>query len=125
MEEEKNTTEETTETEVETLEAEELEETERKPMDKVTKIAIVEALVLFIVLFICRAWIFPGMARVGEMHSIIALHSFMIGMTATLFSLFAITFRRVWKTHGKYVILPIIFTVFAFLMQTIVNEINF
>lgn len=98
---------------------------EKKPISKITKIIIGEVIALVIVLIICRGFIFPPMSKVGEMHTVISLHSFMIGLTATIFSLFAITFRKVWKTHGKYVLIPVIFTVFGYLMIMIAQEISF
>ena len=92
---------------------------------KVIKIAVIEAIVLIVLLFVCRLWVFPPMARVSELHTQIAMECVGISLTATLFSAFAITFRKVWKTHGIYIILPVIFLVFASILLMLTNEINF
>lgn len=120
---EETTLEEIEETSDETEEEEKTELSE--DTKKVIKIAVVETIILAVILFVCRLWIFPPMAKVGELHTQIAMECVGIGLTATLFSAFAITFRRVWKTHGKYIILPIIFLLFASILLMLTNEINF
>lgn len=101
------------------------EQKEKKRLSNFTKFIIGEGAVLIIALLVCRGWVFPFLARGGMGHVEIATHVMMIGVTATIFSVFAILFRRVWSTHKKYVLIPAIFTVFGFLMQMIASELNF
>ncbi len=87
------------------------------------KAVIIEAAVLAVLLFVFRSFLFPLMTK-GMMHVVISTHIFAIGLMASLFGAFAITVKRAWKTHGKYMLMPIIFTVFGFLMQSFANAID-
>lgn len=100
-------------------------DTEKKPDKRFKKIIIVEVIILVAALFVFRGLVFPVVSKTSMLHVEIAMHSLMIGLTASCFSVFAILFKRVWKTHKKYVLLPAIFTVFGYLMLMLANELNF
>ncbi len=87
------------------------------------KAVIIESAVLAVLLVVFRLFLFPLMTQ-GMMHVRVSMHIFAIGLMASIFAAFAITVKRVWKTHGKYMLMPIIFTVFGFLMQCFANEID-
>lgn len=87
--------------------------------------AISEAIILLGCLFVCRMWAFPKMAETGELHTRIALECLGIGMTATIFALFALTVKKAWKTKGGYIVYPLIFLLFALGLMMAVNEVNF
>ncbi len=87
------------------------------------KAVIIEAAVLAALLVVFRLFLFPLMTK-GMMHVVISTHIFAIGLMASIFAAFAITVKRAWKTHGKYILMPIIFTVFGFLMQCLANEVS-
>ncbi len=91
---------------------------------KMKKFIIGEIIVLAIVLLLCAGWIFPAIAGPGMLHVAISVHTFMIGLTATIFSLIAVFLRKKWKTHKIYVLIPVIFTVFGYVMQIIANNTN-
>lgn len=91
---------------------------------KFYKIIILEAVILG-VLLVCSRWlIFPNIAGKEMLHMQIAVHTFMIGLCTTIFSFLAIVVKRKWKTHKKYILIPVIFTVFGYLMQLAANEIT-
>ncbi len=87
--------------------------------------ALAEALVLFVVMLLCRVAVFPKMAKVGELHTRIALECFGIGMCVTIFSVLAISVKKAWKTKGIYVIYSLVFLLFAIGLLMVTNEINF
>ena len=89
------------------------------------KAAIIEALVLLAALILLRGVVFPLIAGKAMLHVEIAVHIFMIGATITVFTAFALTVKRAWKTHGKYMLVPLIFNVFGILVQIAANDINF
>lgn len=89
------------------------------------KIIIIECAVLIVLAVVLRVLVFPYLAQGGMKHVVVATHAFMIGLTATVFSIFAVLFRRLWKTHKKYVLIPAIFTVFGYLLLMAANDINF
>ncbi len=96
-----------------------------KGLSNFGKIVIGEIVVLIIVLFVCRMFVFPELAKgMDMMHIQIATHTFVIGICATIFSVVAILVKRKMKTHKKYIILPVIFTLFGFLMQVFAEEIT-
>ena len=99
--------------------------TEKKKLSGFTKIVIAECVILFICAVILRLGVFPTLAHGGMKHVVVATHAFMIGLTATLFSAFAVVFKRKWKSHKKYIILPAIFMVFGYILLALANEINF
>ncbi len=101
------------------------EEKKVKKLSRFGKIIIAECIVLIICAIILRLGVFPYLARGGMKHVVVATHAFMIGLTATMFSMLAIFVRRKWKTHKKYVLLPGIFTLFGYILLTLANEINF
>lgn len=92
---------------------------------KVVAFAWAEALILFVVMLICRLSVFPKMAKVGELHTRIALECFGTGMTVTIISIMALSVKRAWKTKGIYVVYPLIFFLFAIGLLMVTNEINF
>ncbi|MBQ6795961.1 MAG: hypothetical protein IJO83_07440 [Clostridia bacterium] len=98
---------------------------EKKKLGVFGKIVIAECIVLLLCAVILRLGVFPYLAHGGMKHVVLATHTFMIGLTATLFSLFAIVFCRKWKSHKKYVILPAVFMVFGYILLMLANEINF
>ena len=98
---------------------------EKKKLGVFGKIIIAECIILLLCAVILRLGVFPYLAHGGMKHVVVATHTFMIGLTATLFSLFAILFRRKWQSHKKYILLPGIFTVFGYILLILANEINF
>lgn len=102
-----------------------MEENKRRKLSIFAKIIIAECAILAMAVFVLRLWVFPYIAQGGMKHVVIATHAFMIGLTATLFSVFAILFKRVWKSHKKYILPPAIFTVFGYILLMLANEINF
>lgn len=93
-------------------------------MYKVLKrIIIAECIMLAACIVLARWIIFPLIAGKSMLHVQVAMHIFMIGICATIFSLVAISIKRKWKTHGMYILIPVIFTVFGYLMQIISGEI--
>lgn len=97
---------------------------EKKTLSKIKKFILGEIIVLAVVLLLCGGWIFPLIAGEEMLHVTISIHTFMIGITATAFSLFAILFRRVWRSHKIFVLIPVVFTVFGYLMLVAANNIN-
>jgi len=89
----------------------------------VKKALIIEAVVLLIMAFIFRFFIFDHMVN-GMMHVIFSLHVFMIGATASAFTIIALTIKRAWKTHGIYLLFPLIFALFGFILQQLAEEIS-
>ncbi len=87
------------------------------------KAVIIEAAVLAVLLVVFWLFLFPLMTK-GMMHVVISTHIFAIGLMALIFGAFAITVKKAWKTHGKYMLMLIIFTVFGFLMQCLANEVG-
>lgn len=96
-----------------------------KKLTGFSKVIITECIVLIILAVVMRAGVFPYLARGGMKHVVVATHTFMIGLTATVFSIFAVLFRRLWKSHKKYILIPVIFTVFGYVLLTLANELNF
>lgn len=92
---------------------------------KIKRVIIVEAMVLAAAAVVLRIWVFPYLAQGGMKHVIFATHAFMIGLTATIFSVVAISVKRLWKTHKIYVLIPVIFTVFGYLLLMAANDLNF
>lgn len=89
------------------------------------KFIIGECIVLAIAVFSLRLWLFPYLAQGGMKHVIISTHAFMIGLTATLFSILAILVKRKWKSHKKFILPPAIFMVFGYILLLVANELNF
>ena len=102
-----------------------MEETKKRKLSVFAKIIIAECITLAAAAFVLRLWVFPYLAQYGMKHVVISTHAFMIGLTATLFSVFAILFKRVWKSHKKYILPPAIFAVFGYILLMLANEINF
>lgn len=98
---------------------------DKKRLTAFVKIVIAECAVLVVCALVMRLGVFPYLARGGMKHVVLAMHTFMIGLTATLFSILAILVKRKWKTHKKYIILPAIFMVFGYILLALANEINF
>lgn len=98
---------------------------EKKKLGTFGKIVIAECVVLLICAFVMRLGVFPYLARGGMKHVVLATHAFMIGLTATLFSIIAVLVKRKWKSHRKYIVFPAIFMVFGYILQILANEINF
>lgn len=96
-----------------------------REMRNVKRVIIVEAVMLIAAAVILRIWVFPYLAEGGMKHVAVATHAFMIGITATIFSAVAISVKRLWKTHKIYVLIPVIFTVFGYLMLMAANDLNF
>ena len=102
-----------------------MEEKKSKKISIFTKVIIAECVILAIAAFILRLWVFPYLAHGGMKHVVVATHAFMIGLTATLFSILAIIVKRKWKSHKKYILPPAIFMVFGYILLMLANEINF
>lgn len=113
------------ETEAEDKKTDETEHGREGKSKKHIKAAALEGGCLFAVLVVCRAWIFPILARTGELHTRMALESIGMGLTATVFAAFAITVKKTWKTKGIYILYPFIFFLFALGLSAIANEVNF
>lgn len=96
-----------------------------KKLNSFVKAVIVECIVLALCVIAARIWIFPHLAHGGMKHVIIATHCFMIGLSATVFAIFAVLFRRKWKTHKKFILPPAIFAIFGYLLLIAANDINF
>lgn len=92
---------------------------------KFRNIAIIEGIVLAIALVIFRVFIFRLINDERMLHVTLSTHIFMIGATLTIFCAFAFTVKRAWKTHGKFILLPVIFTVFGILMQAMAYDVDF
>ncbi len=92
---------------------------------KVKNIAIIEGIVLAIALVIFRVFVFRLINDERMLHIKLSTHIFMIGATLTVFCAFALTVKRAWKTHGKFMLLPGIFTVFGILMQAMAYDVDF
>ncbi len=101
------------------------EEKKVKKLSSFGKIIIAECIILMVCAVVLRLGVFPLLARGGMKHVVVATHVFMIGLTATMFSIFAIFFRRKWKSHKKYILPPAIFTLFGYILLALANEINF
>lgn len=84
---------------------------------------ILESIVLLAVVLLFRFWAFD-MLKYKVLPDIIALHIFMIGATVLIFAAFALTLKRAWKTHGKYVIPLVVFLVFGILMTAAAGDIS-
>lgn len=94
-------------------------------MSKKFKIGVViEAVVLFVALIVLRGVVFPAICE-SMLHIKLATHALMIGITATIFTIFALCFRKKWKTHGRFILIPVIFTIFGFMMHIISYEVDF
>ena len=74
---------------------------------------------------IMRVCVFGLLSGESMMHIRIATHALMIGLTASIFTLFALTVKRAWKTHGKYIALPLIFTLFGVLLNMAAYGVDF
>lgn len=96
-----------------------------KKLTGFVKIIIAECIVLAICFVAARIWVFPYLAQGGMKHVIVATHAFMIGLTCTIFAILAVLLRRKWKSHKKYILIPVIFTVFGYLLLMAANDINF
>lgn len=92
---------------------------------KFRNIAIIEGIVLAAALVVFRLFIFRLLNGQNMLHVSIAVHAFMIGATLTLFCAFALTVKRAWKTHGKFMLLPVMFTVFGLLLQAMAYDVDF
>lgn len=102
-----------------------MSENKPKGLSKFGKIVIIEIIALIIVLILCRAFIFPAIGGGKDMlHIQLSTHAIMIGICATIFSVFAMAVKKKLKTHKKYIILPVIFTLFGFLMHALAEEIS-
>ena len=100
-------------------------ENKSKGLSNFGKIVIGEIIVLLVVLVLCRIFIFPAIGgRMDMLHIQIATHTIMTGICATIFSVFAIVVKKKIKTHKKYIIIPVIFTLFGFLMHMLAEEIS-
>ena len=98
---------------------------DKKKLSGFAKIVIAECVVLLVCAVVMRLGVFPYLARGGMKHVVLATHAFMIGLTATLFSVVAVLVKRKWNSHKKYIILPAIFMVFGYILLALANEINF
>ena len=101
-----------------------MEEKKKFRLNKFSKIVIGEIIVLAVVVLLCRMWIFPLISGMDMYHIQVATHALMIGICASVFSLIAILVKRKWKTHKKYILLPVIFTVFAYILFAVSGEIS-
>lgn len=107
------------------IKAEESTQKRKKADKKFVLICVIEAVVLIAILAVCRIIVFPPMAKLGEMHTRIALECVGVAFVVFVISIMAISAKKAWKTYGKYIVCPIEFLLFAFCMMAIVNEINF
>ena len=89
------------------------------------KVAMIESIVLLVLLILLRGVVFPMIAGKAMLHVEIAVNLFMMGASFTVFTAVALTVKRAWKTHGKYMLVPLIFNVFGILVQIAANSINF
>ncbi len=96
-----------------------------KKLTGFVKAVIVECVVLVLCVIAARVWVFPYLAQGGMKHVVVATHFFMIGLSATVFAVFAILFSRKWKTHKKFILPPAIFAIFGYLLLMAANDINF
>ncbi|MBR5535845.1 MAG: hypothetical protein IKU60_04270 [Clostridia bacterium] len=97
----------------------------KKKLSKFSKAVIVEIMVLCVLTVVLRIWVLPYLAHGGMLHVALSTHVFMIGLTATAFTLFAVFFKRGWRGHKKYILIPGIFTVFGYILLALANEMNF
>ena len=93
-------------------------------LNKFTKVIIGEIILLAVMVLVCRMWIFPVISGINMYHIQVATHAVMIGICMVIFSVMAILAKRKWKTHKKYVLLPVIFTVFAYILYVVAGEIS-
>lgn len=98
---------------------------EKKKLTGFCKAIIAECVILLVCAVVLRLTVFPVFAQGGMKHVVIATHTFMIGFTATMFSILAVLVRRKWKSHKKYILPPAIFTLFGYILLALANEINF
>ena len=101
-----------------------MEEKKKFRLDKFGKIIIGEIIALAIIVLLCRIWIFPLISGIDMYHVQVAIHALMIGLCASIFTAIAILVKRKWKTHKKYILLPVIFTVFAWILYAVSSEIS-
>lgn len=99
------------------------EQSEKQPKSLFAGVIIWEAAALVAVLFVCRMWIFPAMGGNGLLVVDIATHTLGLGILATVGTILWLIGAKKWKTHKKYVAIPVIFTLFGFYMQIIAEEI--
>ncbi|MGM9552415.1 MAG: hypothetical protein ACI3XA_09205, partial [Clostridia bacterium] len=90
------------------------EERTNKKLNRFTKIVIGEVAFLLLALVISRGVIFPRIAGKGMWHIRIATEIMVFGLTATIFTTFAVFFKREWRKSKKYIAIPAIFTVFGY-----------
>ena len=101
-----------------------MEEKKKFRLNKFSKIIIGEGIVLAVIVLLCRIWIFPLISGIDMYHVQVAIHALMIGICTTIFTVFAILVKRKWKTHKKYILIPVIFTVFAYILYAVSGEIS-
>ena len=84
----------------------------------------IESAVLIVMLFISRMWILPLLSGETMLHIRVATNIFMIGICLSIFTTFAVFFKREWRGYKKYIIIPVIFTVFGYLLMQFAQEVS-
>lgn len=100
------------------------EEKKKFKLDRFMKIVIAEIIVLAVLLVVSRLWLFPFISGMAMLHVQIAINTLMIGICATIFTVFAVFFKKEWRKSKKYIVLPVIFTVFGYLLLKMAEEIS-
>ncbi len=93
-----------------------------KKVSTFKKILIGEGIFCLVALFVMGGVVFPLIADIRMLHIKIALHTVIISVSVSVFTLFGIALRGKWATHKKYMLIPLIFTLFAIILNVIADS---